>query len=70
MTPEQLQSLASPNTLKMAGRFFGIGDAEANALMAGKLPAWFWVVLGVAGGTYVGIRLHQRYPEKIRKVLK
>lgn len=70
MTPDQLQSLASPNTLKVAGRFLGIGDAEANALMSGKVPAWFWVVLGVAGGTYIGVQLQRKHPEKVRKVLK
>lgn len=70
MTPDQLQALATPNTLKVAGRFFGIGDAEAAALVGGKLPVWFWIVLGVGVGTYAGVQLQRKHPDKVRKVIK
>lgn len=65
-TPNDVRELATPETLKVAGRLFGIGDPQAQALQQGRVPAWFWVVVGVAGGVYLGIQAQRRYPAKVQ----
>jgi hypothetical protein len=55
----------SPALLNVVGRAFGLGEAETRALSSGKIPAWFWLATGLAGGVWAGIQVHRRWPEKI-----
>lgn len=55
----------SPALLNVVGRAFGLGEAETRALSTGKIPAWFWLATGLAGGVWAGIQVHRRWPEKI-----
>jgi hypothetical protein len=55
----------SPALLKVAGRAFGLGQAERTALVNGKIPGWFWAVGGVAIGVFAGVRLHSLLGDKL-----
>lgn len=55
----------SPALLSVVGRAFGLGEAETRALSTGKIPGWFWLAAGLAGGVWAGIQLHDRWPDKI-----
>lgn len=59
----------SPAIVDMAGRAFGLAGEEREALSKGNLPAWFWVAVGLIGGTLVGIQLQKRAPRKIPKFM-
>lgn len=55
----------SPALLGVVGRAFGLGQAETRALTNGKMPVWFWLTAGLAGGVWIGVQVHQRWPSKI-----
>lgn len=55
----------SPALLGVVGRAFGLGEAETRALSNGKIPGWFWLTAGLAGGVWIGIQVHQKWPSKI-----
>jgi hypothetical protein len=55
----------SPALLGAVGRAFGLAEPERAALANGKIPAWFWVTIGVGLGVVAGIRLHKAMPTKI-----
>lgn len=60
----------SPSVLSLAGRAFGLGEAEQTALINGKVPFWIWVTLGITGGVVIGIQIHKRWPSKIPEALR
>lgn len=60
----------SPALLSFVGRAFGLGQAEQQALVAGKFPTWMWILLGVGAGTAVGVYAQKRWPQHVGKVLK
>lgn len=59
----------SPVLIDMAGRAFGLAGDEREALVRGKLPAWFWISLGVIAGTLIGIQAQKRVPRSIPKFM-
>jgi hypothetical protein len=66
----EIASKGSPTLLRIAGRAFGLGEEEQSALINGKFPIWFWIVLGAAGGVYAGVQLQKRYPRQIANILE
>jgi hypothetical protein len=52
----------APGLVRAAGRAFGLGQAEQNALAAGQVPWWFWAVFGVGAGLIVGVQVQKRWP--------
>lgn len=66
----QLTANGSPTLLRIVGRAFGLGTAEQDALVQGKIPAWLWVVAGFAGGAYAGAYAQKRWPHYVANVLK
>lgn len=56
----------SPHLLRLAGRAFGLGEAEQTALVQGKLPFWLWITVGLAGGVLVGVQIQKHWPSKAK----
>ncbi len=48
----------SPALLSTVGRIAGLGVDDQQALVQGRIPFWFWIVVGV--GT--GAALHAYWP--------
>lgn len=72
-SPNDVQRFAesgSPALLHIVGRAFGLGQEERDALAAGKIPTWFWVVSGIAAGFVVGVRVHRHWPSKVPQIVK
>lgn len=70
---EQLGRIAqggSPAVLEAAGRLFGLGDAEREALARGGVPAWAWAVVGVGVGVVAGVRAYRRWPGRFPVIVK
>lgn len=60
----------SPMLVQAAGRLLGLGADERDALSKGAVPWWLWTLGGLALGFYVGVKVHQRYPEKIPEFIR
>lgn len=60
----------SPALLSAAGRMLGLGQAETSALTKGKIPAWFWITMGVGAGIFAGVRAYRMWPEKFPEWVK
>jgi hypothetical protein len=67
---QKIAASGSPALLNIAGRAFGLGQAETNALVKGNIPTWFWATAGVLGGIAIGIQVCKRWPDKIPEFLK
>lgn len=52
----------APGLVRAAGRAFGLGQTEQNALAAGQIPWWLWTVLGLTAGVVAGVQLQKRAP--------
>lgn len=66
----QLTQNGSPALLRVVGRAFGLGTAEQDALLQGKIPAWLWIIAGFAGGAYAGAYAQKRWPHYVSNVIK
>jgi len=55
----------SPQILHAAGRVFGLGDAERDALAKRSFPAWAVGLLGISVGILAGAAIQRRWPGKI-----
>ncbi len=55
----------APIAIQAFGRFLGLGEAEQNALTAGKIPWWTWLLGGLVVGTVAGVRIHKAWPTKV-----
>jgi len=63
-----MQSVArngSPDLMAAAGRAFGLGAGERQALLAGKIPWWTMLLGGIAIGFVAGAQVHGRWPDKL-----
>lgn len=59
----------SPLLLDVAGRAFGLGQAEREDLSAGKIPWWTWAVLGLAAGFTLGARMERKHRGKLPAII-
>ncbi len=59
----------SPGMLHAAGRIFGLGQAEQQALVRGRLPRWLLFTVGIGGGVLLGIYADRRWPQQTRKLM-
>ncbi len=58
-------SEGSPLLLRAAGRVFGMGQAEQQALMTGQIPWWVPTLAALAVGVVVGSRVQRKYPKAL-----
>ncbi len=61
----ELAEQGSPQILYAAGRVFGLGAAERDALAKRTFPAWAVGVLGVSVGILAGAAIQRRWPGKL-----
>lgn len=59
----------SPQILHAAGRVFGLGEAERNAIRNGDFPRWALALVGAAGGFMLGVYAHNRWPKQTGKLI-
>ena len=65
---ERIARDGSPLLLQAVGRVFGLGPQERAALGrngVGGLPTWTWVVVALAAGVVVGVRVDRHWPGKV-----
>jgi len=60
----------SPMLMKLAGRAIGLGDADQQALAAGKVPWWAISIGALAVGFVIGVRVESSAPASVPKWLK
>jgi hypothetical protein len=65
----QIAQNGSPQILHAAGRMFGLGEAEREALSQGQVPRWAIGVLGLSVGLVAGIAIHRRWPKTADKMM-
>ena len=59
----------SPQLVHYAGRVFGLGAAERNAIRQGQFPRWALFLVGAAGGFMLGVYAHRRWPGQTGKLI-
>lgn len=59
----------SPAVLKAVGRLVGLSDTEREALAGGRVPGWFWGVLGLGIGVVAGVRAYRKWPRQFPKMI-
>ena len=60
----------SKGLLRFAGRAMGLGDADQNALAAGKVPWWAIAAGALAVGVVVGVQWEAKASQSVPKWLK
>ncbi len=73
VSPDDIRHVAengSPIGLSAVGRILGLGQAEQAALGSGQIPWWLWTTIGIAGGVFVGVQLHKRWPSMLPKAMR
>lgn len=60
----------SPALLAVAGRAFGLGTSERDALFSGEIPWWTMLLGGAAIGFFAGARVTRKWPEKVPSWVK
>ena len=72
MTPEQMTDTlqnGSPMLIGAAGRLFGLGADEQQALAVNGIPRVALGVVCVIGGVFVGMYVAKKWPGVARKVV-
>ncbi len=57
---QQIATRGTPVVLEAAGRLAGLGQAEQNALLSGRVPFWLLLAAGVAAGWVLGVQAQKR----------
>lgn len=52
----------NPAVLTAAGRLFGLGQAEQQALVSGGMSKWTVLLIGIVAGSVVGIYADRKWP--------
>ena len=66
---EQIATSGSPLLLRSLGRLYGMGTAEQDALVRGRIPGWALMLVGLGGGFIAGAMVYRTWPDAMAKVL-
>lgn len=60
MALQAVATRGAPAVLQAAGRLAGLGTAEQDALVGGRVPFWLLLGVGLAAGWFLGAQAQSR----------